>query len=69
MSAIYDSNRNYLPEVTEEAYLNAIDAVLVNAENFETSVDFVLQLSYTDGKWQVLTSPTLLKALNGGAGY
>lgn len=69
MNKIYDANRNYLPEVTEEAYLNAVSAVLKNAENYYKTVELQLALSYSDGKWQVLASPTLLRALNGGAGY
>lgn len=69
MSQIYDANRNYLPEVTEEAYLNAVSAVLANAESYYRTLDTKLSLSYSDGKWQVLASPALLRALNGGAGY
>ena len=69
MNQIYDANRNYLPEVTEEAYLNAVSAVLENAESYYKTVELQLALSYSDGKWQVLASPTLLRALNGGAGY
>ena len=69
MNQIYDSNRNYLPEITELAYLNAVSAVLENAEDFYKSAELKLALSYSDGKWQVLASPALLRALNGGAGY
>ena len=69
MNKIYDANKNYLPEVTEEAYLNAVIAVLKNAENYYKSIDLQLALSYSDGRWQVLASPALLRALNGGAGY
>ena len=69
MNQIYDANRNYLPEVTEEAYLKAVDAVLANAESYYSSIELELGLSYTDGRWQVLTSPALLRAFNGGAAY
>ena len=69
MNQIYDSNRNYLPEVTEEAYLNAVSAVLKNADSYCKEIQIQLSLSYSDGKWQVLASPALLRALNGGAGY
>lgn len=69
MNQIYDSNRNFLPEVTEEAYLNAIRAVLDNAESYYSTAQLQLQLGYSGGRWQILASPALLKALNGGAGY
>ncbi len=69
MNQIYDSNRNFLPEVTEEAYLNALSAVLENAGSYYSTIEGNLLLSYSDGRWQVLTSPALLRALNGGAGY
>jgi len=69
MNEIYDANRNYLPQVTEEAYVNAVAAVLENAENYYRSVELKLSLSYSDSRWQVLVSPALLKALNGGTGY
>ncbi len=69
INQIYDANRNFLPEVTEEAYLNALNTVLANAENYYSTIEGSLHLSYSDGRWQVLASPTLLKALNGGAGY
>ena len=69
MNQVYDQNKNYLPQVTEQAYINAVSEVLKNAESYYRSIDFELALSYSDGKWQVLASPALLKALNGGTGY
>lgn len=69
MSQVYDANRNYLPEITEEAYINAVSAVLENAGSYYSTVQLQLKLSYSGGRWQVLASPALLKALNGGAGY
>ena len=69
MSQVYDSNKNYLPEVTEEAYLKAVTAVLANAESYYKTIELKLDMSYSDGRWQILTSPALLRALNGGAGY
>ena len=65
-SEVYDENKHYRPEVTEEAYLAALDTVLAHAEDYYTEESFVLDLTYTDGRWQLLTSPALLRALNGG---
>jgi len=69
MNEIYDANRNFLPEVTEEAYIKAIETVLENSAAYYSSIELNLQLSYSGGRWQVLASPALLRALNGGAGY
>ena len=66
---IYDENNRYLPAVTEEAYLAALDIVLQQAEAYYAEVDLELLLSYTDGRWQILTSPAFLRALNGGTAY
>ncbi len=65
-SEVYDENKRYRPEVTEEAYLAALDTVLAHAEDYYTQESFTLDLTYTDGRWQLLTSPALLRALNGG---
>ena len=67
-SEIYDEDRHYLPAVTEEAYLAALDAVLVHAEEYYTEEELSLSLTYTDGRWQMLMSPELLRALGGGTG-
>ena len=66
---IYDENNNYLPSVTEEAYLAALDSVLQHADAHYAEVELELALTYTDGRWQVLASPAFLRALNGGAAY
>ena len=65
---VYDADRHYLPEVTERAYLAALDAVLAHAEKYYTEDELTLSLTYTDGRWQMLMSPELLRALGGGTG-
>lgn len=68
-SEVYDQNNNYLPEVTECAYLQALELVLEHAADYYTTEEISLALNYTDGKWQLIMNNSLLKALNGGAGY
>ena len=68
-SEVYDQNNNYLPEVTECAYLQALELVLEHAVDYYTTEEISLALNYTDGKWQLIMNNSLLKALNGGAGY
>ena len=65
---VYDADRHYLPEVTERAYLAALDAVLAHAEKYYTEDELTLSLTYTYGRWQMLMSPELLRALGGGTG-
>ena len=54
--------------MTEQAYLAALDAVLAHAEKYYTEDELTLSLTYTDGRWQMLMSPELLRALGGGTG-
>ena len=68
-SEVYDDNNNYLPEITERAYLQALEKILENAADYYTTEEISLALNYTDGRWQLIMNTSLLKALNGGAGY
>ncbi|MEI3085518.1 MAG: hypothetical protein V8S87_05645 [Oscillospiraceae bacterium] len=68
-SEVYDDNNNYLPEITERAYLQALEKILERAANYYTTEEISLALNYTDGRWQLRMNNSLLKALNGGAGY
>ena len=68
-SEVYDQNNNYLPEITERAYLQALKLVLERAADYYTTEEISLALNYTDGRWQLIMNNSLLKALNGGAGY
>ncbi len=69
VSEVYDEEQRMLPAVTEEAYLAALHRVLEGAEGYYSYVDLELDMNYSDGRWQIRTSPGLLGALNGGAGY
>lgn len=65
-SQMYDENDNYLPEVAQEAYLQALSAVLENAEDYYTSVSINLELNYLGDRWGIVPSQSLLSALSGG---
>ena len=69
VSEVYDDEQHMLSSVTEEAYLIALARVLEGAEGYYSYVDLDLTMNYSEGRWQILTSPALLSALNGGAGY
>lgn len=65
---VYDEERHYLPAVTEEAYLAALESVLAHAEDYYAETELAMSLTYTDGRWQMLMNPELLRALSGGTG-
>ena len=63
---VYDENRQVLPDVADEAYLAALDAVLPSAQDYYTVDGLNVPLSYTDGRWQIVADSRLLSALAGG---
>ena len=65
---VYDENDHYLPEVANEAYTAAVNALLAEPERYYDEVEFELRLEYADGRWQVVAAPELLNALSGGTG-
>lgn len=69
ISAVYDENDRYLPEVTEKAYADALAFVLDKADTYYTSVELNVKLEYSDGKWLIVTDDAMLRALMGGAMY
>lgn len=69
ISAVYDENDRYLPEVTEKAYADALAFVLDKADTYYTSVELNVRLQYSDGKWLIVTDDAMLRALMGGAMY
>ena len=44
-------------------------AALMQNPAYYAETQFDLSLAYTDGRWQILASPALLRALAGGIGY
>ena len=50
-------------------YLAALDVVLQSAQDYYTVDDLRVSLRYTDGRWQIVTNPSLLRALAGGIAY
>lgn len=63
---VYDSADNYLPEVTEKIYSEAVTRVLKNISDFCTTEQFNVELEYRNGEWFILTSPEMLNAIIGG---
>ena len=63
---VYDANGQYLPELTDEVYLVALQQVLENPGFYYSTVEFDVELSYMDGQWLMKTNPSLFNALMGG---
>lgn len=66
-SEIYDENDKYLPELTDEVYLVALQQVLETPEKYYSKAEFDLDLEYVEGSWLIKTNQNLLNALVGGA--
>lgn len=69
ISAVYDENDQYLPEVTEKAYADALSFILDKADTYYTTVELKISLEYSNGKWLMVTDEAMLNALMGGAMY
>jgi len=69
ISAVYDENDQYLPEVTEKAYADALEFILNKADTYYSSTELSIKLEYVDGKWLIITDEAMLRPLMGGAMY
>lgn len=67
-SQVYDDKDQYLPEVTQEAYMLALEKALSQAKSCYVEIQLELSLEYTGGRWMIGSSPELLNALAGGTG-
>ena len=65
-SEIYDDNGGYLQSATDEVYLEALKAALADAEEYYTSTEYDVTLTYSDGSWIMNTNSEMLKAFLGG---
>ena len=66
---IYDEHDNYLTSVTQEAYDASLSSVISHATSYYTSAELEIELSYTNGRWLIVTSQDMLNALMGGVAY
>ena len=66
-SEVVDEQGNYLPALTERAYLEALQELLEHPGRYRTSVGLDLQLNYTTDGWRILTDSRLIQALSGHA--
>ena len=64
---VFDAEDNYLPSVPEEAYRKAFAEALGNAQNYYTSSQITVPLTFMDGRWLITADSNLITALSGGA--
>lgn len=64
-SEVVDEKGNYLPSMTEKAYLEALEKLLEHPDRYRTSVGMNLKLYYTTEGWRILTDNRLIQALSG----
>lgn len=63
---IYDENDQFLPEVANKAYTDALRSVLGNAGAYYRSAALEIKLEYINGQWLILCEQPLLDVLTGG---
>lgn len=66
---VVDAQGNYLPEITDRAYLETLRELLEHAEKYHTIVGLDINLTYTVEGWRITTSRELLNALSGRTAY
>lgn len=66
---VYDENRNFLPEVANRAYSDALAAVLRNATSYYNSVMLDVELEYRDSQWYIICDQVMMDALMGGTSH
>ena len=65
-SQIYDSDRNYLPQVAREAYDTAVAEALADPGAYAAAAELELALEYVGGRWALIPNGELFGALMGG---
>ena len=65
---VYDENGQYLPELTDEVYLLALQQVLESPGFYYSTAEFDIQLEYINGEWLMQTNQDLFNAIMGGEG-
>lgn len=68
-SRVVDENGQYLPEITDQAYVETLRELLDRPGKYMTTVGVELQLNYTVDGWRIVTSRELLYALSGCTSY
>ena len=66
---LLDENGNYLPAVTEKAYLDTLRSLLSHPDRYRTSIGLNIELYYTVDGWRVVGDNPLIFALSGRTAY
>lgn len=68
-SQVVDDKGNYLPEITNRAYMETLQELLSRPDKYRTVVGLEIQLTYTTDGWRIVTGRELLNALSGRTAY
>lgn len=66
---VYDDDNNFLPEVANKAYSDALAAVLRNSTSYYNSVMLDIKLEYRDSQWYIICDQAMMDALMGGTSH
>lgn len=63
---LFDDNNNYLPELIDAVYEEALTDTLANSESYYETVEYDVFLEYKNNKWVIKTNNDMLTSLLGG---
>ncbi len=63
---LFDSDNNYLPELIDAVYQEALADTLTNASAYYETVEYDVFLEYKNNKWVIKTNNDMLTSLLGG---
>jgi len=63
---LFDDENNYLPELIDSVYTEALNDTLKNADSFYVTTEYEVYLEYRNNKWMIKTNNDMLTSLLGG---
>lgn len=63
---LFDENNNYLPELINDVYLEALSSTLANPSDYYITKEYDIEMEYKNNKWMIKTNAEMLNGLLGG---
>ncbi len=63
---LFDDENNYLPELIDSVYKEALNDTLKNANSYYVTTEYEVYLEYRNNKWMIKTNNDMLTSLLGG---
>lgn len=65
-SELFDESNNYLPELIDSVYMEALKDTLSHSDNYYVTTEYDLELEYTNNQWLIKSNEAMLTGLLGG---